>query len=408
MPDSGFDSVGENESEEDIQITAPKEPEVNPEVYSDTISLITQGFLTIAADIGEVPFVFKSLNQHEYRMVQLLSGFNAESKSVPARFWDLFLTYMVLFVDGQNILVDRSRWIRSIADTFHDLPGTARQRLVRQLSDLNRRASNATLLVEAYATEGYSRWYWAQTQGLDLSSPSVTGIEGTDKIGLAYGQLAWRAINHYEDIKHRQDVDWENSKFIGGCFAGKGMEKIHNRDRDRAQKERESRFARKDRLLRHVLLGEPLDTAKRYNGAQVVMVANTVEELADQVQRSLRGEKDWHDEVIEQHEAQLRAKQQERQQQVVQMAETRRQEMGGKDIIGQTNLTGLTAQEVSELMRQRREGKPLAEASKIDVRAQKAMADFGVAESTFPSTNRPIDGAIPLQNRRSSGKPWRP
>jgi hypothetical protein len=156
------------------------------------------------------------------------------------------------------------------------------------------------------------------------------------------------------------------------------------------------------------LLGEPLDTAKRYNGAQVVMVANTVEELADQVQRSLRGEKDWHDEVIEQHEAQLRAKQQERQQQVVQMAETRRQEMGGKDIIGQTNLTGLTAQEVSELMRQRREGKPLAEASKVDVRAQKAMADFGVAESTFPSTNRPIDGAIPLQNRRSSGKPWRP
>lgn len=408
MPDSGFDSVEENGSEEDIQITAPKEPEVNPEVYSDTISLITQGFLTIAADIGEVPFVFKSLNQHEYRMVQLLSGFNAESKSVPARFWDLFLTYMVLFVDGQNILVDRSRWIRSIADTFHDLPGTARQRLVRQLSDLNRRASNATLLVEAYATEGYSRWYWAQTQGLDLSSPSVTGIEGTDKIGLAYGQLAWRAINHYEDIKHRQDVDWENSKFIGGCFAGKGMEKIHNRDRDRAQKERESRFARKDRLLRHVLLGEPLDTAKRYNGAQVVMVANTVEELADQVQRSLRGEKDWHDQVIDQYEAQLRAKQQERQEQVAQMAETRRQEMGGKDIIGQTNLTGLTAQEVSELMRQRREGKPLAEASKVDVRAQKAMADFGVAESTFPSTNRPIDGAIPLQNRRISGKPWRP
>ena len=404
----GEDSFEREDSVEDIRVTAPKEPEVNPDVYTDTISLITHGFLTTSAEIGGVPFVFKSLNHHEFRMVQMLSGFDPNGSTVPPRFWDLFITYMVLFVDGQNILVDRQKWFRPIADMFHDIPVVARQKIVRQISELNRKASNATLLVECYATETYSRWYWAQTMGLDLCSPTITGIEGTDKLGLCYAQMTWRAINHYEDIRHRQDVEWENSKFIGGCFAGKGMQSIHNRDRERNQKERETKFARKERLLRHVLLGEPIDTAKRYNGAQVVIVANTVEELADQVQRSLRGEKDWHDEVVEQHEAGLRQKRQERQEHITQMAEMHRQEMGGRDIVGQSDISGLTPQEVAERLRHQREGKFRSEAeAQIDERAKKAMGNFG-APSNFPSTGRPVEGAIPLQNRRSSGKPWRP
>lgn len=403
----------ENGGVEDIRITAPKEPEVNPEVYRLTVELITRGFLVVPAEIGDVPFVFKSLNHHEFERVRLLSGFFPDSSVVPPRFWDLFLAYMVLFVDGENILTDRSRWVPRLADTFRDLPTKAKLALVRQLSEINRKAAQASLLVESYATETYSRWRWAQVHGLDLSSPALTGIEGTEKIGLSYAQLAWRAINHFEDMRHRQDSEWENAKFIGGCFAGKGIQKVYNQDRDRLEKERQAKWNRKDQLLRHVVYGDPLEADKKYGGAQVVIVASTVEELAEQVEKSLRGEKDWHDEVVHEYESGIRRGVQERQERLTELSEVRKSEMGGHDTVGTTKLSGLTRQQVeamiekqrketSETLRSSSEVSPLMDEKKVE-----SLSKWGLM-GQLPTTDRPTDGAIPLQSRRNAGKPWRP
>lgn len=417
--DEHVSSMGEVEVGPDPEVTidVPREPEVNPEVYVDVVELLTRGFLMIPVDIGDVSFVFKSLNHHEMSIIRLLSGLTEQSRTVPPRFWDLFLAHMVLFVDGENMLVDRRRHLPKIAAAFRDLPAKARQRLVRQLSNLNRKATNATMLVEVYATENASRWRWAQVQGLDLASPSITGIEGTERLGLSYAQMAWRAINHYEDIRHRQEVDWENAKFIGGCFAGKGMEKIHNHDRDRRQKERDERWNRKDQMLRHILFGEPLESDKRYGGAQVVIVANTVEELADQVQRSLRGEKDWHDEAIAAYEERIRQNVARKQEQVAELADQHREEMGGKDLVGKTTLSGLSPRDVSQRLQEqmRREAAIRAKAAEggpplpqLDEDIAGHMNKWGFLEDPLPTTDRPTEGAIPLQKRRSVGKPWRP
>lgn len=414
----GPSSMGEAEVEEPkdkINITAPREPEVNPEVYTDwgVIDMLTHGFLMQPVDIGDVPFVFKSLNQHEFQMIRLLSGYQ-ENRPLPPRFWDLFLAHMVLFADGQNMLVDRRKGLGQLVGMFRDLPNSARQRLVRQLSELNRKASNATMLVEVYATESSSRWRWAQTHGIDLSSSALTGIEGTDKLGLNYAQLTWRAINYYEDMRHRQDVEWENSKFIGGCFAGKGIQKIHNQDRDRHQKERDERWNRKDQLLRHVLFGEPLEADKRYGGAQVVIVASTVEELADQVQRSLRGEKDWHDEVVSEYETRIRQNVASKQGQLQELVDQHRDEMHGKELVGQTNLAGLSPKDVAQRLQEqmRREAEIRARAAEgpppLDETTSDRMSRWGLMGESLPQTDRPTEGAIPLQSRRTTGKPWRP
>lgn len=399
------------EGDDGIRIQAPREPEVNPDVYQNTVELISRGFLMVPVDIGDVPFVFKSLNHHEFERVRLLSGFLSDTSTVPARFWDLFLAYMVLFVDGENILTDRSRWIPRLVDTFRDLPIKAKSSLVRQLSDLNRKSAQAAILVEPYATETYSRWRWAQVQGLDLSSPSLTGIEGTEKVGLSYAQLAWRAINYFEDLRHRQDVDWENAKFIGGCFAGKGIQKIYNQDRDRHQKERQARWNRKDQLLRHVVYGDPLESDKKYGGAQVVIVASTVEELAEQVEKSLRGEKDWHDEIVQEYEDNIRRGVRKKQEQLTELVEARDVEMGGKDTTGTTQFAGLSRQQVEAMIQKQRKKEAEARASSVAPLANEEMVGkldkWGFMEP-MPSTNRPTDGAIPLQSRRNTGKPWRP
>ena len=408
--DDQEESVDDTDS---IDIRAPKEPEVNPDVYADVTAIVSRGFLTVTADLGPTTFVFKSLNHHEFDMVRLLSGFSSNTRSLPPRFWDLFLAHMVLFVDGQNVLLERSRHLAKLAGMFRDLPNAARQRLIRQLSELNRKASQATLLVEAYATESYSRWRWAQVHGLDLSAPAATGYDGTDKLGLSYAQLTWRAVNYYEDMRARQDAEWENAKFIGGCFAGKGIQKVYNRDNDRRQKERQERWNRKDQLLRHVLFGDPMEADKRYGGAQVVMVASTVEELAAQVEQSLKGEKDWHDQVIQEYEEGIRTGNRQRQEQLADLVETHKGEMGDQQLTGTTKLAGLTTKEVEEIIRQqrRREAEALmAQEEKpplLDEKMSNVMDRWGLTDAGLPTTDRSPQTAIPLTPRRTTGKPWK-
>ena len=405
------DEIESSDPVEDIRVPAPRAPEVNPEVYADVLDLLGRGFLTVSADIGGTMFVFKSLNHHEFDMVRLLSGFSERNPVIPPRFWDLFLAHMVLFVDGLNVLADRNRHLSKLASVFRDIPNAARQRLIRQLSDLNRKASKATLLVEAYAMESYSRWRWAQFQGLDLSSSAVTGIDGTDKLGLSYAQLTWRAINHYEDLRFRHEADWENAKFIGGCMAGKGIQKVYNRDNDRKQKDREEKWNRKDQLIRHVLFGESLEPDKKYGGAQVIMVANTVEELAAQVEKSLRGEKDWHDKVVQEYEENIREGTKKREEQLRDLVEDRHKEMGDRSIVGSTALLGLTPAQVAERIaeQRRREAEAMETdgALVLDEKTATALDKWGLRDSGLQTTERSTEGAIPLSGRRSTGKPWR-
>src|SRR5580692_2823030 len=79
---------------QDIRIQAPKEPEVNPEIYRDVEPMLFNGFISQAALIGEVTFVFKSLNQHEYDLLRMMGMFEKD-RGVGYKLWDTLLAYNV-------------------------------------------------------------------------------------------------------------------------------------------------------------------------------------------------------------------------------------------------------------------------------------------------------------------------
>ena len=215
-------------------------------------------------------------------------------------------------------------------------PADAKQRVIRHLSELNRRASVATVLTEAYATEGYSRYRWSQVNGIDLMSPTLTGIGGTDRLGLNYAQLGVEELNYYQDIHDQMERDWENAKFIGSCFAGKGLQSVYNKDEDRRRKHKEEVIARKDALIRLALYGEKPRQAKQ-KGHAIIIAAQTTEELAAQLQHDLRGEKDWHDEVIEAHERHIRESHAQQQDHLTQLVEAKSDEFNGLRVVGGTD-----------------------------------------------------------------------
>ncbi len=352
-----------------IHIEAPKDPEVKPEIYRDVVPLLFRGFLTVPAMIGEALFVFKSLNHHEFEMLRLMG---AMEKETSYKFWDLLLAYNVFLIDGQNVLVERERWMPKIMESFSHMDLKPKQRIIRHMSEINRRANNATLLTESYATENYSRYRWAQLNGIDLCSPSCTGVPGTEGLGMNWAQLTWRAINYYEDLHEATERDWENAKFVGSCMAGKSIQKVYQQDGDRRQKEKEARFARKDLLLRQVLFGEKLDPkAKQLQGA-VLTGAHSVEELAAQLESDLRGEKDWHDRVVEEHTTRIKTNIQGRQDQVREMAAKHEEEFGGKKIVGGTDFVGLSIVEVQDRITRRKQLEA-QQASKRRVRPELIM-----------------------------------
>ncbi len=405
----------------DIRIEAPKEPEVNPEVYRDVIPMIFRGFLTVVATINEAVFVFKSLNHHELELLRLMGVMEAPSYKQ----FDMLLSFNVFMVDGQNILIERERWLPKLTLLFNELDRKPKERIIRQMSELNRRANNAVLLSECYATEVYSRFRWAQLNGIDLCSPTATGVPGTERLGMNWAQLTWRAINYYEDLHESNEREWENAKFVGSCMAGNGVSKVYQHDNDRRQKEREERLAKKDRILRQVLLGEKqAENIKQLQGA-VVTGAHSVEELASQLEKDLRGEKDWHDQVVEEHTNRIKRNIQGRQEQVRELAHRHEEEFGDKKLIGGTDFTGLSIDEVQQRITRRKQLEAQQAAKRMvrpevtevlsDPKSRQFLDRWGLTEEQNPGavefsvqqTDRDASSAVPITPPKQGGTPFR-
>jgi hypothetical protein len=400
----------------EITIEAPKEPEVNPEVYRDVLALLFRGFVSVPAEIGSALFVFKSLNHHEFELLRLMG---AMEKNNSYKYWDMLLSYNVLMIDGQNVLADRDRWLPKIIETFGQMDLKPKQRIIRYISEINRRANNAVILTEAYATESYSRYRWAQLTGIDLCSPSATGVPGTERLGMNWAQLTWKAINYYEDIHENTERDWENAKFIGSCLAGKGIQKVYQQDNDRRQKQREERFTRKDKILRQVLLGEKQDEkVKQLHGA-VLTGAHTVEELAKQLEGDLRGEKDWHDQVVEEHINRIKRNIQGRQEQVREISKRHEEEFSGKNLIGGTDFSGLSIVEVQERITRRKQLEAQQAAQRMvrpdlleDPKSRGFMDKWGISGEpgvnfSVQQTDQDPSTAVPIVPPKQGGTPFR-
>ena len=405
-----LDGVGE--------IRAPKDPEVNPEVYKDVERLLFRGFLALPAEINKVPFVFKNLNHHEFELLRLCGGLYDSLEETPDAFWHRFLAYGVLLVDGQNVLSDRERWVPELCSMFEGLHVAAKSRIIRHMSEINRRASNAIVLAEAYAMESYSRYRWGQLNGMDLTAVAITGIEGTLHLGMNWAQQVWRAINYFEDRNDQNEREWENAKFIGSCTAGKGISKVYQQDTDRRQKDKDQKFARKDEILRSILLGEKIEETASQAQGHIVVGAQTVEELATQLESDLKGEKDWHDQVIDDHLRGVNRNIAARQQQLAQFAADHEAEYGDKTVLSEANMEGLTPSQVRELMTRRKQLQAqniarrmvrpeMSDPDRVDEFMSKWGAVGPEVGANISSTDRDPSEAVPIITPVRRGQPFR-
>lgn len=299
-----------------VQIRVPEQYRpVSEEVWEDLETYLYQGFLTSFAHVLGKTFVFKTLNHHELRHVQMLRPMRASPPEVQESFRTSFIAHSLFIVDGENVLADRGRRIRRLTQILAKLERGVIGKIVESLSALNGRAVRLHPLTEVYVHENRSRFRWLHVRQAPVHSPVNTGIAGTEELGMNHCQQAWTALNRLLDSKEEMERDWANAKFVGSCFAGKGVRAIDERDRARRERERSELEDLKMKVLHAYLNRAPAGedapaTVSLPDGRQAAVVgrfqAESVEDLADQLSASLSGEKDYHDVVVDAKIKQLR------------------------------------------------------------------------------------------------------
>lgn len=287
-------------------------------VWEDLEKYLFNGFLTSHAIIYNQSFVFKTLNHLELKSIEMMRTSPIGSSEARSAFRSAFIAYSVLMANGSNVLWDRPRNIQRLVKTFSRIPGPQQDKIIESLSALNSKGVRVYPLTEIYAYENRSRFRWAQYKDVNLNSTAVTGLPGTEHIGMNQCQLTWIAMNRFLDKRDDMERDWANAKFVGSCMAGKGIRSVEEKDRLRLERERNEREDKKMEVLKSYLnrtVGAPkakADIVSLPDGRTAEVTgrfrADSAEELAAQLSAALNDEKDSHDLAIERHISEIRSR----------------------------------------------------------------------------------------------------
>ncbi len=285
-------------------------------VWEDLEVYLYQGFLTSSAHLVNKTFVFKTLNHSELRLIRMTRPLAVSAPEAQDLFRAQFIAYSIFMIDGENTLPDRHRHINRLVRTISKIERSSQVKIVENLAALNEKATRLHPLTEVYIHENRSRFRWMHVQQAPVHSPVNTGIYGTEELGMNYCQQAWTALNRLVDYKEDMEREWSNAKFIGSCFAGKGVRPIDERDRARKEREKTELQELKMEVLKGYLnrvSGKVRGIEKQIqlpDGRMAVVEkefrAKDVAELRDQLSAALSGEKDHHDLVVDAHMAKLK------------------------------------------------------------------------------------------------------
>jgi hypothetical protein len=299
-----------------VTITVPDTyRKVSDDVWQELENFLYVGFLTATSIVQGQSFIFKTTNQLELRLINYIRLTDTSSLAKKNIFRSQFIAYSIFMINGRNALFERPRHIDRMITAISRLPAVMQDKILENIAALNERAVRLYPLVEVYAYENRSRFKWMHTRLSPVHSSLNTGIPGTDELGMNLCQQTWVALNHIIDRREEMEREWSHAKFIGSCFAGKGIRSIDERDRSRLEKERVDREELKIKVLHRYLnrtsaSEDPEELIVLPDGRKASVTkkfkAETAEELAAEMSSAVSGLKDYHDLVIEAKQKEMR------------------------------------------------------------------------------------------------------
>lgn len=295
----------EDNSERSEELRRFYEDELNREayrrrfLYADVETLLAQGFLTHTVVVQGVPITFRSLTdeasshlrQRVHRGMSLLE-------------WRrLALSVSTHAVNYLSVpLFDRNAEYALYRNLYSELPVPFVHALYTVFDGLSRRVTRALSIVEAYCYEPYSRSLWR----------GLVGNEGKPIQNPVY--RVWRAFNLAEDTRQADFSQWEHTRMFVSAMSSKGAKHLLNEEKKIKQREQDRRNGAIEETVTRILSGsqstEGSEVTVTLDGETFevprIMAARTANDLMEEMERAAKGEKDYHDKVVERYKDGIR------------------------------------------------------------------------------------------------------
>jgi len=264
--------------------------------YTDVERMIFRGFLVEAVEVEGVPIIFKTVNETEYDLA-LLYSVSSDSAKENLLQECYFIASSVYLFNRVSVLDDRETFFHEFVDVLMEYSPEVRLELLRKIQGLNARALKAIKRVEGFSYGQDSRQMWSIVHRMSPNDPRVTGIQGTQCLGLNAHQRLWYHYNLLEDKREEVETDWAHTKFAASVHS-KEISKIDSQDKTRRRDEQRRREA--------IFYGEIPEEGTRGVNGEVKVSHESVDDLLGQLKRDIEGQKDFHDQVVEAHERKVR------------------------------------------------------------------------------------------------------
>lgn len=267
-------------------------------IYADLEELVVPGFLSQQVTVAGVRLGLRSLSPGDYT---LLRGRIGEQSSVKS--WkEWVVATSVWMVNGQTLFGDANAAV-PVKSVLTSLPLSALDILFSVHVALHNRVASALRRLEAYCYEDHSRLLWRMVGRKSPARDDVAGVPGVSTTGMNHAQRLWVAFNIAEDDRHVWQQEWAAAKLTASASSPKGIRKLNQRDESERKLEAEQRQRAIARVY-HEATGHQVGE----ESGVVMRRSVTPEELVDEMSRWVRGEKDWHDQVIGAYKDKIREK----------------------------------------------------------------------------------------------------
>ena len=264
--------------------------------YTEVREILFQGFLTESIEVSlptvdSFTVVLKTLNTEEHKLIGALTASNSKGRQQSSASI-LTLCYATLFFNGCSCLKNREKWISRLFSFYSNLLIKDYAVFMQSLIELSKKTPTFqdTFFRFCYTDESRHEWRLKKRK---VNSHQFTGILGTSNLGYNEYQKYWVLFNLTEDQKEQYKLNFNNALFIASAFTD--VKKV------RSQLEQEDNIEKEKR--QRILDGEPFENV---DIPQTSHGIKTVAELKAEMERSVRGEKDYHDLVVEDYENRIR------------------------------------------------------------------------------------------------------
>lgn len=312
---------------------------IKEEGYQALSDLIYKGFLLEGVSLAGNFFVFKTINEREYRLVKLYSGFEND-KSYVNRFNLNYLVFSLFLFNGENILFKREEKYNEILDFFKNLPNILSNAILSELVKLRNTSMDAIEFVEGFCYTGRSRRIWKHLGNSYPSREEFTGILGTSRLGINVLQENWMLINKMLDEEEKYNRDFSRSLFVASASNPKGVRSVRSKFDSNIQLVEK----RRKKLAQLGSIKKQEWSPKKWSAP-----VDTAEELVAELMRQMSGKKDKHDLFIDKHMQKIRERTEEKTLKIKQKLEEARKRRP-QDVLPLTvSQRPLTAEETEKL-----------------------------------------------------------